>query len=159
MRFSKFKAITMCLLIAIAARGAFAGSQCKTFFAVQNDRLTTEGCTTGFCAAGTFTGNHGFNGNFFFTGLPFETILSDPLKRQVVPGISTYTTADGSLTISDVSVFDSDAEHRTFAGIGRITAGTGRFAGATGDVFTTGRVGADGVSFTTDMTAQICFPN
>jgi len=52
-----------------------------------------------------------------------------------------------------------DVARGTFAGVGRITTGTGRFAGATGDVFTTGRVSADGLSFTTDMTAEICFAN
>ena len=65
------------------------------------------------------------------------------------------TTCPGTLKISDVSVFDSG--RGTFAGIGFITGGTGRFAGATGDVFTTGRT-PDGLSFTTDMTATICFP-
>ena len=159
MRFNKYTVLTICLLIAISAQGTFAGSQCKNIFAVQQDRLVTEGCTSpiGFCAGGTFTGNHGFRGNFFFVALSFDEILTDPKHRQVVPGISTYTTDDGTLTISDVSVFDN--QRRTFAGIGHVTEGTGRFAGATGDVFTNGRVSADGLSFTTDMSAEICFPN
>lgn len=159
MRFSKFSAVTMFLLMAIAAQGALANPQCKTIFAVQHDKLTTEGCTSpvGFCAGGTFTGNHGFNGNFFFSALSFDPIPSDPLGRLVVPGVSIYTTDDGKLTISDVSVFD--VERGIFAGVGRITEGTGRFAGATGEIFTTGRVSADGQSFTTDMTGDICFAN
>src|SRR6185295_1236393 len=145
----------ICLLVAIAAPVASAAAQCKTFFAVQRDRLVTEGCTSpiGFCAAGTFNGNHGFRGNFFFSALSFDPIVSDPLGRLVVPGTSTYTTNDGILTISDVSVFDT--VRGTFAGVGRITEGTGRFNGATGEVFTTGRVSADGLNFTTDMTAEI----
>src|SRR6185436_879887 len=123
MKFSKCKVLTMCLLIAIAAQGVFAGSQCKNIFAVQQDRLITEGCTSpiAFCAGGTFTGNHGFRGNFFFIALSFDEILTDPKHRQVVPGISTYTTDDGTLTISDVSVFD--VVRRTFAGIGHVTEG------------------------------------
>jgi hypothetical protein len=159
MRLSKFKALTMSVLIAIAAPGAYARSQCKTIFAVQHDRLVTEGCTSpiGFCAGGTFQGNHGFRGNFFFSALSFDAIVSDPLGRLVVPGVSTYTTDDGKLTISDVSVFDT--ARGTFAGVGRVTEGTGRFAGATGDVFTTGHVSSDGLNFTTDMTAEICFAN
>jgi hypothetical protein len=149
----------MFLLIVMAAPAAFAAAQCKTIFAEQNDRLTAEGCTSpiGFCASGTFKGNHGFRGNFFFSALNFDPIVSDPLGRLVVPGLSTYTTDDGKLTISDVSVFDT--VRGTFAGVGRITEGTGRFNGATGDVFTTGRVSADGLNFTTDMTAEICLPN
>src|SRR6185436_13949533 len=146
-RFSKTKVVSMFLLIVMAAPAAFAGSQCKTIVAEQNDHLITYGCTSpiGFCAAGTLRGHHGFRGNFFFSALSFDPIVSDTLGRLVVPGVSTYTTNDGRLTISDVSVFDTP--RGTFAGVGRITEGTGRFAGATGDVFTTGNVSSDGLSF------------
>ncbi len=156
---TKSKVVAMFLLIMIAAPAAYANSQCRTIVAVQHDRLTTDGCTSpiGFCAAGTFRGNHGFRGNFFFSALSFDPIVSDALGRLVVPGVSTYTTDDGRLTISDVSVFDTP--RGTFAGVGRITEGTGRFAGATGDVFTTGNVSSDGLSFTTLMTAEVCFAN
>jgi hypothetical protein len=77
------------------------------------------------------------------------------MGRLAVPGISTFTLSDGSLTISDVSAFDVAAG--TFSGIGRITGGTGRFAGATGDVFTAGRTHEDGASFTTETRLEICF--
>jgi hypothetical protein len=159
MRFSKVRALTLSVLMVIGAPSVFASSNCKTIFAVQHDRLITDGCTSpiGFCAGGTFSGNHGFRGNFFFSALSFDAIVNDPLGRLVVPGVSTYTTDDGRLTISDVSVFDTT--RGIFAGVGRITEGTGRFAGATGEVFTTGRVSADGLNFTTDMTADICFAN
>ncbi len=154
---SGFLALTLVLIV---AQVAVASPQCKSFFAVQHDQLITEGCTSpiGFCAGGTFSGNHGFRGNFFFSALSFIPIANDDFGRLVVPGTSIYTTSDGVLTISDVSVFDSPPRG-TFAGIGRIISGTGRFAGATGDIFTAGRVSADGLSFTTDMTAQICFAN
>jgi hypothetical protein len=130
----------MFLLLVMAAPAAFAGSQCKTIVAEQNDHLTTEGCTSpiGFCAGGTFKGNHGFRGNFFFSALSFDPIVSDHWEGWWFRAVSTYTTDDGKLTISDVSVFDT--ARGTFAGVGRITDGTGRFNGATGDVFTTGRV-------------------
>ena len=158
-QFAKTKLVLLFVLIVMAAPAAFAGSQCKTIVAEQNDHLTTEGCTSpiGFCAAGTFRGNHGFRGNFFFSALSFDPIVSDALGRLVVPGVSTYTTDDGKLTISDVSVFDT--ARGTFAGVGRITEGTGRFNGATGDVFTTGHVSADGLNFTTEMTAEVCLAN
>ncbi len=155
----KSRIVAASLLILMAASVASANPQCKSIFAAQQDRLTTEGCSSpvGFCASGTFTGNHGFRGNFFFSALSFDPIVSDPLGRLVVPGISTYTTSDGVLTISDVSVFD--VVRGTFAGVGRITSGTGRFAGATGDIFTTGRVSADGLSLTTELSSEICFAN
>ena len=92
---SRFLAST--LLILVGTSMAMANPQCKSIFAVQQDRLVTQGCTSpvAFCAGGTFTGNHGFRGNFFFSALSFDPIVSDPNGRLVVPGISTYTTSDG----------------------------------------------------------------
>jgi hypothetical protein len=158
-RISKLKAFSMFLLMVIAAPLTFANSDCKTLVAVQNDRLITAGCTSpiGFCAGGSFRGNHGFSGDFFFSAINMDPIVSDTLGRLVVPGVSTYTTNEGRLIISDVSVFDT--VRGTFAGVGRITDGTGRFAGATGEIFTTGRVSSDGQSFTTLMTGDVCFAN
>jgi len=145
-------------IFCLAVQPAVADGDCKTIHAVQHDVLVTEGCPSpvGFCAAGTVRGDHGLQGTSFFSALAFDPIPHDPLARQVVPGISTYTTDRGILTISDVSVLDST--RGTFAGTGRITAGTGRFAGASGDIFTFGRVLPDGVSFTTDVAGELCLP-
>ena len=150
--------LATCLTLLTAAPAALADAQCKPVIAVERDALVTQGCPSpiGFCAGGTVCGNHGLRGTSFYSAASFDPILSDPLGRLVVPGILTYTTDDGVLTINDVSVFD--VAHGTFAGSGRITGGTGRFAGATGDILTTGRMGSDGLSFTTDVTGQICFP-
>ena len=52
-----------------------------------------------------------------------------------------------------MSVFD--VERGTFAGVGRIVDGTGKFAGATGDVFTYGHVSEDGSSFTTTFVIEL----
>ena len=151
------RALAACLWIAIATPVAFADPQCKPIIAVQRDVLITESCPSpiGFCAGGTITGNHGLRGTTFFSAVSFDPIASDALGRQVVPGVSTFTTDSGVITISDVSVFD--VARGTFAGVGRIVQGTGSFAGATGNIFTTGRVGPDGTSFVTDTTGEICF--
>ena len=143
-----------------------AAPHCQTIIAHDDSALIPPGpdCPSpvGFCAASDrVQGNHGFRGTFFFQALAFEPIASDPLGRLVVSGVSTFTTPDGTLTISDVSVFDPAAPQGsgtgTFSGIGRITGGTGRFAGATGDVFTAGRTREGGTAFTTDTTLEICF--
>jgi hypothetical protein len=120
--------------------------------------LVSDGCTSpvGFCTRGTFKGNHGFRGASAFSALAFDPIPNDPLGRLVVPGVSTYTTRDGQITRSDVSVFDVPGG--TLAGVGRIVDGTGDFAGATGDVFTYGRVSEDGESFTTTFVIELSLP-
>jgi hypothetical protein len=123
------------LTVGIAIPSVYAEPQCKPIVAVQRDALVTENCTSpiGFCAGGTITGNRGLCGTTFFSGLSFDPIPGDPDGRLAVPGVSTFTTDDGVLTISDVSVFD--VQRGAFAGIGRIEEGTGQFAGATGDIF------------------------
>ena len=136
----KLRVLGIFLSIVIAAPAAFADegekpktgrTQCKSIFAEEHSVLITTGCNSpvGFCAGGPFRGNHGFRGTSFFSAISFDAIVNDPLGRQVVPGVSTYTTDDGAITISDVSVFD--VARGTFSGIGRIIQGTGRFAGAT----------------------------
>jgi hypothetical protein len=141
-----------------AARSTDADDACKIITGTQEDVLVTDECTSpvGFCARGTFQGNHGFRGTTAFSALAFDPIPNDPLGRLAVPGTSTYTTRDGQITVSDVSVFD--VERGTFAGIGRIVEGTGSLAGATGDVFTYGHVSADGSSFTTTFVIELCLP-
>src|SRR6185295_4467318 len=125
----KSKVLWMFLSIAVAAPTVFADddekpkpakSECKSFFAEEHSALITTGCNSpvGFCAGGPFKGNHGFRGTSFFSAISFDPILNDPQGRQVVPGVSTYTTDDGSITISDVSVFD--VVRGTFSGMGRI---------------------------------------
>jgi hypothetical protein len=124
----------------------------------QQDVLVSDGCTSpvGFCARGTFKGNHGFQGTSAFSALAFDPIPNDPLGRLAVPGTSTYTTRDGQITVSDVSAFDVSGG--TFAGVGRIVEGAGEFAGATGDVFTYGHVSEDGASFSTTFVIELSLP-
>jgi hypothetical protein len=141
-----------------AAPLAAADDDCTVITGTQEDALVAAGCTSpvGFCARGTFKGNHGFRGISAFSATAFDPIPNDPLGRLAVPGESTYTTREGRITVSDVSAFD--VQRGTFAGVGRIVGGTGPFAGATGDVFTYGHVSADGNSFTTTFVIELCLP-
>src|SRR5688572_22592471 len=92
-----------------AARRAAGDPDCKVITGTQEDVLVSEGCASpiGFCARGTFQGNHGFQGASAFTGLAFDPVPNDPLGRLAVSGESTYTTSDGQITVSDVSAFDT----------------------------------------------------
>jgi len=160
-------AALLALVFSFTAATAMTAPHCQTIDAVDDSVLIPPGpdCPSpiGFCAfSDRVQGNHGFRGTFFFQALAFDPIASDPAGRLVVSGISTFTTRDGTLTISDVSVFDpappQGSGTGTFSGIGRIKSGTGRFAGATGDVFTSGRTRENGTAFTTQTTLEVCFP-
>ena len=146
------------LALGSTARRAAAAEGTKTITGTREDALSTDGCTSpvGFCTRGTFKGSGGFKGVSTFSALAFDPIPSDPLGRLAVPGVSTYTTRDGGLTVSDVSVFD--VAGGTLAGVGRIVEGTGEFAGATGDVFTSSYVSDDGTSFRTTFVIELSFP-
>ncbi|HVK09858.1 MAG TPA: hypothetical protein VM597_13870 [Gemmataceae bacterium] len=146
------------LALGSTARPAAAATDGTVYTGTQEDALFTDGCTSpvGFCARGTFKGNHGFQGTSAFSAAAFDPIPSDPLGRLAVPGESTYTTRDGRITVSDVSVFD--VARGTFAGVGRVVEGTGAFAGATGDVFTSGHVLEDGSSFATIFVIELSVP-
>ena len=148
----------MALASGSAARGDDEDQRCIVITGTQEDALVTEGCTSpiGFCAAGTFKGNFGFQGAFFFSALAFDPVPNDPQGRLAVSGVSTYTTGDGRITVSDVSAFDT--VRGTFAGIGNIVEATGKFAGATGEVFTYGHVLEDGASFITTFVIELCLP-
>jgi hypothetical protein len=148
----------MALALSSPARRAAAADDSKVLTGTQEDALFTDGCTSpvGFCARGTFKGNRGFQGDSAFSALAFDPIPNDPLGRLAVPRVSTYTTLDGRLTVSDALVFD--VGRGTFAGVGRIVDGTGEFAGATGDVFTYGHVAGDGKSFRTTFEIELFLP-
>src|SRR5215207_4939659 len=116
-RTTKSKVLALCLMFAVAAAAAGArgavetqgpAAQCSSVFAVEQYALTTTDCPSpvGFCAAGTFKGNHGFRGNSFYSAVSFDAIPSDSLGRLVVPGVLTYTTDGGVINVDDVSVFD-----------------------------------------------------
>lgn len=153
-------AVLLGVVFLFPVSAASAAAQCQTINAVDDSVLVPPGpdCPSpvGFCAASDrVQGNHGFRGTFFFSALAFDPIPADPSGRLAVSGVSMFTLSDGTLTISDVSAFD--VARGTFAGVGRISAGTGRFADATGDVFTAGRVHASGTAFTTETRLEICF--
>src|SRR5262245_47919066 len=104
------------LALGSSAQRAVAGEPSKIITGTQEDTLFTDGCTSpiGFCARGTFKGNHGLQGTTSFSAVAFDPIPNDPLGRLAVPGTSTYTTSNGQITVNDVSVFD--VEQGTFAG-------------------------------------------
>ena len=72
----KRRLLAACMLVGLLASTGLAtrqiranrsGTKCLSIFASEESALITDGCNSpvGFCAAGTFRGNHGFKGSSF----------------------------------------------------------------------------------------------
>ena len=72
--------------------------------------------------------------------------------------VVTITTNKGQLKTSNVGVFETETGLFRFSEIGRIdpNTSTGRFAGATGVLFTNGKTIDGGATFQSTITGEIC---
>jgi hypothetical protein len=100
------------------------------------------------------------------TALAIEALVpSAGLPEAVVPtatvsytGVFEIATNQGTLTLRDVGIFDSDlSTDGEFTSRGRVVSGTGRWEGAAGVVFFWGDTESDG-TFTAEANGTVCIP-
>jgi hypothetical protein len=124
------------------------GRKCKAVTAEIVAVQFAQDCRSpvGLCTAGSIEGNLGLNGTTSFVGDSIGAGLDtapDAPATLAFSGIVRITTAkDGTLTLRDTGVFNTAANTPTggfFASFDRIESGTGRYAGATGSIFITGK--------------------
>jgi hypothetical protein len=122
--------------------------KCKALHAEIIAVQFAEGCRSpvGLCTAGTIEGNLGLNGMTQFVGDSISADLAtapDAPATVAFSGLVRITTAkDGTLTLRDTGVFNTATDTPTggfFASFDRIEGGTGRYAGATGSIFISGK--------------------
>jgi hypothetical protein len=108
---------------------------------------------------GTIQGNAGLDGSASFTsdgsGTPPETA---PAGSSVFSGILAIGTDEGDLELRETGMFSArtdDPAGPVLASFGEVQAGTGRFEGATGDLFFAGRNDAAGV-FVVAVSGTLC---
>ncbi|MCI0744867.1 MAG: hypothetical protein L0Y58_05610, partial [Verrucomicrobia subdivision 3 bacterium] len=111
----------------------------------------------GFCAAGTIatgplkgTKEAAYTGAALSAGMP----LVEPATTFSYSGVQVFHTEKGDLHMSIVGV--QDTTRLVFTEIARVTGATGRFAGASGNLFISGTVSTDGASFDSRITGEIC---
>lgn len=121
-------------------------AHCKDISANQSVTANGDGTTDG-----TITQGGILNGQTHFVTSSFSA-TSDPTVFFLT-GNLTITTNKGTLTTSDVSIFDF--ANLLFTDIARITGGTGDFSGATGVLFISGKT-TDGVHFQDKIIGNIC---
>lgn len=135
-------------------------SRCQQVRAKEHAVRVTEGCTSpvGFCVEGVISGGGWINGKTKATLLGLAPSVGlpgiEPETTLSVAGDRTFETSHGTLALRFTSVFDT--ARGEFSELLRITGGTGRFVGATGTLYLTGRLSADGISIEGDFTGEIC---
>lgn len=139
--------LLLCVFAPMEATGA--SPKCKPVRADQ--RVTITGPAT---TEGTITNGGILNGTTRATFTSAFTPTPDPNAFSFTTTL-TITTNKGTLTTSDVGVFDT--ARGVFADIARVSGGTGDFAGATGTLFITGTT-TDGVHFDDEITGTLCRP-
>ncbi len=77
----------------------------------------------------------------------------EPATTLSYSGTSVFHTEKGDLHTSFIGVLDTT--RLVFTEISRVTGGTGRFTGASGNVFISGTITADGTSFDSRITGEI----
>ena len=144
-----------------------AGNKCKNIRAkIDTTLLAPESCTdspVALCTQGKITHSWLLRGTTSFNaldlspsaGLTTFTPPVEPASTLSYGGELVITTRFGTLTISDVGVFDTALG--IFSEVDRITSGTGIFEGSTGNLFIFGDVKEDGSGFTGDIRGEICF--
>lgn len=161
------------ILLGLLASGALAfgftpeasAKGCKQIDAQIISSETTTGCTSpvGLCTAGKIDGNHGLNGTTFFTAdstAPGPSTAPDPAATISYDGVVQITTDHGSLSTRETGIFDTSTGNPPggfFSSFDLIIGGTGKFQGATGDLFIGGKTIA-GQFVTTVLTGDLCLP-
>ena len=137
-------------------------TKCKRIRAQIVSSLTTTGCTSpiGHCTEGEIEGNRGLNGTTSFIG---ESAAAGPSTAPEgtisYSGVREITTDKGTLTTLNAGVFNTStgpAPGGFFASFAVVTGGTGKFQGATGDLFETGKLIAG--QFVAAVRGELCLP-
>lgn len=144
-------AVALCTL-AIAPT-AFADGQCKDIHADMTEIRVTTGCDAGepSCFLGEVDGNHGFRGTTHFRANSGGTPASGSPEWSPYAGNFRYELRDGTINMVEAGLTGKGqvmAHHE-------VVSGTGRYAGATGNLFV---VGTTGAVVATEITGTICTP-
>lgn len=122
---------------------------------IEGRLIPSERSPVGFGAVGTVTTGllKGSKEAVYTAAVPTAGIPSEPPTTLSYLATQFFHTDHGDLDMSVVGI--SDNARLVFTEIARITGGTGRFAGATGELFISGTLGADGFTFEGQITGRI----
>jgi hypothetical protein len=131
--------LTAVVITALSVAPAYADSDTKSVKGKFEEQAFTEGCTSpvDLCAAGRFTG--GLHG-------PFEIVVTNATPTSdpdvlLLETSSVLHTKKGDIFLSGRTVLNTVTG--AFSSVDTITGGTGKYAGATGTLHSTGTFNAE----------------
>jgi len=140
-----------------ASRSASADGQCRPIHGRLVSDLSGDACASpvGLCTTGATAGAGVLNGSTHYEleGLSYASGMPGVVAPSTLSYTAylTVTTSQGTATFQDVGIFDTAAGR--FTSVGALVSGTGRFAGATGNIFTRG-YGTN--HFDTQLDGELC---
>jgi len=156
-----FNSKGIAFLLAVSAcgvAGAHERNNCREVHALIVDKSAPADCPSPyrFCAAGTVEGNRGLNGTTYFVLDGVGTPPTTGPGFNVTPGLLTYTTPDGTLTVRETGMgkLTGSPSNGVLTSLQEIVSGTGRYEGATGTLYNAA-VDINGV-FYSDITGTLC---
>lgn len=143
----------------VTANDDDGGAGCKQIRVRFVQRQVTANCASpfGFCSLGQI-GSGLLKGTKSFTATAVAPSAglgaAEPPTTSSYAGPVLISTERGNLNVRFVGLFDTAAG--IVSELGRVTGGSGRFAGATGTLFAHASASADNTVFDTTLTGEVC---
>jgi hypothetical protein len=156
---SMMRTLTLTVLLVTATTTARAEADCQSIHATQSASLVFDGsCTspTGLCTRGEVRGALSGKTSLAITALAESAGMAgaEPASTLSYQAQMTIETRQGTLRLSDVAVYDALAG--VFTEVGRVSGGTGRYAGAAGTLYFSGAFDPATASFTMAVSGTLC---
>lgn len=141
------------LLLAPAA----GASECKEVHGVLVEHPSTEGCLNPArsCFLGEVDANHGLQGSTHFQGQESRAAPPGSPGWFSYNGTFHYSLQGGTLVVRETGITGATGFVTAHQ---QIVEGTGKFAGATGYLFVSGRWVDDDTRISTKLSGEICLP-
>jgi hypothetical protein len=151
--------MVLVLILSLMTGSVFAKERCHRAKGNISVSFTSQDCSSpyGMCTTGEVRGDHFLRGTTKYTVEQIGGVAGDPYGQATVSyrGVLTLTTKHGTLTITDLGIWDEVAG--VISSQSPTLSGTGDFEGVHGLFFTNGTATQPG--FSSAISGNICVPH